>query len=373
MKKFTEIKDLSDQVRLTRLGKIRLGAKLISGNNKEYPIQLPFFLLPDDVALIHGGKIEKPVERAAFLGVKQKKVLDFIEANSHRLAEELPVMIPVEDRNISFPQAWKLYGSSAGLKCIGNGEEASERQGITNNWNDKVCPCNKMRTDENPKGECTRSGNLQIILPEVNMGGVYQIDIGSINSIIDINSAFKVVPAMVGRIAMVPLKLRRVPTETHHDGKKQIHWTCQLMIVGSIKQIASMRASDNLISHSQILENEDPQYQNPQLDPPDAIYIQPESIKKMIDELDNFRKKKKLSKELIKRTREAIDDNNDEEIQTIHAQALKEIPSGTTASQVSDKLKSKDKEPDKSSIEEPPLPEEENTTTNQIPANAERF
>jgi len=87
MKTFTDIKGLTDKVRLTRIDKIRLGAKLQSGLGKEYPIQFPFFLLPDSVAVVHGGKIENIVERAKFLGVKTKKVLDFISENGHRILQ----------------------------------------------------------------------------------------------------------------------------------------------------------------------------------------------------------------------------------------------------------------------------------------------
>lgn len=354
MKKFTDIIDLTNQVRLTRIDKIRLGAKLVNEKGKEYSIELPFFLLPDSVAVVHGDKIENIVERAKFLGVKTKKVLDFISKNGYRLAEELPVMIPVGDRSISFPQALKFYGASTGLKCIGNGEEASERQGVTNNWKDKACPCPEMRTDDNPKGQCTKSGNLQVILPAVNMGGIYQIDIGSINSIIDINSAFKTVVAMIGRIAMVPLMLRRVPTMTHHGGQKQIHWTCQLMVVGNIEQIAAMKKSDELISHNQIMQIEEPTYNNPQLDIPDAVYTQPEYIAKMINQLDTLRDNKKLTKSVIERIRTAIEDNDDEEIEVLHAKAMKEIPTGSTADDVAKKLKKKQEDRGLQQAENPP-------------------
>lgn len=343
MKKFTEIKGLTDQVRLTRINKIRLGGKLDNGSGKEYPIELPFFLLPDCVAAIHGNKIQDIVNRAKFLGVKTKKVLDFIKKNAHRLAEELPVMIPVGERSISFPQAWKLYGSSAGLKCIGDGENASERQGITNNWNDVKCPCKKQKTDENPRGECTKSGNLQVILPQVNMGGVYQLDIGSINSIIDINSAFKTVVAMVGRIAMVPLMLRRVPTETHHDGKKQIHWTCQLMVVGNIEQISQMRASDDLISHDRVMQLDEPSYTNPQLDAPDDTYVQPEKIKGMIAELGKLKDEGKIKNKLVEKIQAAINSCDDDEIELLHEQALHAIVRGSSADDVAKKLESKTK------------------------------
>ena len=345
MKKFTSIKELSDQVRLTRIDKIRLGAKLSNGQGKEYPIQLPFFLLPDSVAEIHGGKIPNIVERAKFLQVKTKKVLDFIKDNAHRLAEELPVMIPVEDRAVSFPQAYKLYGKSAGLKCIGDGQNASERIGVSSDWEDVKCPCPKMKTDANPRGECTRSGNLQVILPQVNMGGTYQLDIGGVNSIIDINSAFKTVPAMVGRINMVPLMLRRVPTETHHDGKKQIHWTCQLMIVGNIEQISQMGESDALLSHRQVMQIEAPVMDNPVLDVPDAVYIQPENIKKMIQELGELKIAGKIKKGLVTRIQNAINDHNDEEIETLYIETMASVVTGKTSNDVAAQLENKQEEP----------------------------
>lgn len=66
------------------------------------------------------------------------------------------------------------------------------------------------------------------------MGGIYQIDIGSTNSIIDINSGIDYVSGLTKRIlgiedfSLIPLQLRRVPIETYHDGKKQIHYTLQL-------------------------------------------------------------------------------------------------------------------------------------------------
>lgn len=355
MKKFTEIKGLTDQIRLTRIDKIRLGAKLATEQGKEYPIQLPFFLLPDSVATVHGGKIKNIVERAKTLKVTTKKVLDFISKNGHRLAEELPVMIPVGDRAISFPQAWKLYGSSSGLKCIGNGEEASERVGTSNEWKDKKCPCDKMKTDANPRGECTKSGNLQVILPNVSMGGVYQIDIGSINSIIDINSAFVTVKALFDRVAMIPLMLRRVPTETHHDGKKQIHWTCQLVPFGNIEQIAAMKSSNELISHNQVMQINDPVYNNPQLDVPDAVYPVPEEIKTMIEELGMLKSHGKMKKAEIEIMRDAIDSNDEEAIKIMHEKVTARQKTGTSADDVTKKLTEKPQDKNK---EEDPGPQE---------------
>src|SRR3990167_6183180 len=90
------IKGLSEQRRLPRLGKIRLGIKKISQRTgKEFPTETSYFVVPPEVAKIYG---ETPTE--------------------------LDVMIPVEDASVRIPQAYEMYGSGKGLKCIGDGELA---------------------------------------------------------------------------------------------------------------------------------------------------------------------------------------------------------------------------------------------------------
>jgi hypothetical protein len=354
MKKFTKIKGLSDSRRMPRLNKIRLGAKVLNSAGKEYPVELPFFLLPNEVAAIHGGKIEDPVKRAKALGLNNKAALKFIGENAGKLAEELPVMIPVEDENMSFPQSYKLYGGSIGLKCSGDGEEAQERQGITNNWTPRSCPCNQLKSDDNPKGGCTIVANLQIILPDVSMGGVYQIDIGSINSIIDINSGIDYTKSVYEkatgekRVAMVPLLLRRAPTETHHGGKKQIHFTCRLSPVGTIQTFAKL-ANDSryILTHAEALMLPEPELSDPALRPVDMVYEQPEHVKKIIAELDDLKKKGKLKKGEIDAIRTAKERGEDEVIENIYTAVMDRIPTGSTQKDTAAKLKGKKKASDK--------------------------
>jgi hypothetical protein len=360
MKKFTTITGLSDSTRMPRLGKIRLGAKLEkvtgSGQNEKnvnFPIELPFFLLPDDVADVHGGKIPDPAARAREMGASRADVLKFINEHASHLAEELPVMIPVEETEYSFPQSYKLYGSGAGLKCNGNGVDASERIGITNEWRDRKCPCDQLKTDQNPRGGCTQVANLQVILPEVAMGGVYQIDIGSTNSIIDINSGIKYTRSIYlkatgePRVAMVPLTLRRVATETHHGGKKQIHFTCQLTPVGTIKTFTQLAESSKMmLTHAEALALPEPELTNPVLDEVDAVYEQPKHITIKIDELNKLKAAKKLKKGEIEAIRKAVEENDEVTIETIHKNVLARIPVGNTADDVAKKLTKKEEPPE---------------------------
>lgn len=225
---FTRIKGLSDRRRLPRLGTIRLGFKIKKGN-VEYPAELPFFFLPSEVANLYGFKTaDVAVGRAKELSATRADVLKFIEENYMRLSESLEIMFPINDIGTIFPQAYKRYGSSQGVKCMGDGEKASTYDESKKGMVEIPCPCEHLKSDSNPKGECTQRANIMCIIPKVSMGGVYQIPVGSYNSIIDINSGLDYTSALIGRFAMVLLTLRRVPIETHHDNKKQVHYTLQV-------------------------------------------------------------------------------------------------------------------------------------------------
>ena len=84
----------------------------------------------------------------------------------------------------------------------------------------------------------------------------------------------------MGRVAMVPVILRRVPTETHHGGKKQTHFTVQLTMTGSLEAIAHMKQNQNIITHREMLLLDAPDDTDPMTHPVDAEYTQPENIKK---------------------------------------------------------------------------------------------
>ena len=143
-----------------------------------------------------------------------------------------------------------------------------------------TCPCESLKSEDNPKGECVQRAHLLCLIPKVSMGGTYQITLSSINSIIDINSGFDYVSAMIGRFALVPLKLRRIPTETHHNKQKQIHYTLQLLLDVPIDMVQALRAdTSRILTHT---ENqyalEAPKDENPAMDEEAVIeYIDEEN------------------------------------------------------------------------------------------------
>lgn len=210
---FTRIKgSFSESRQLPRLGKIRLGIKKKSAKGIEYPSETPWFVVPEEVAAVYGNE-----------------------------PTELDIMLPVEDPEVFFPQKLAMYGSGTGLKCHGNGEQA-KRLNEAGEWIDRTCPCDFLKTDQNPKGACTEQSSLMVLLPTVSMGGCYQITTGSFHSTRTLNSALDYIRALVGRLALIPMKLRRVPRVTHNDSKSQTHYTMELILDGDLKMIRDLRA-----------------------------------------------------------------------------------------------------------------------------------
>jgi hypothetical protein len=238
---FTRIKgSFSEARQLPRLGKIRLGIKKKSSKGVEYPSETPWFVVPEEVEAVYGNE---PVE--------------------------LDIMLPVEDPEVFFPQKLAMYGSGTGLKCHGNGETA-KRLTEQGEWIDHKCPCEHYKSDENPKGACTEQSSLMVLLPKVSMGGCYQITTGSFHSTKTLNSALDYIRALVGRLALIPMKLRRVPRETHNDGKKQTHYTMELILDGDLKMIRDLRADIDGVLIPQRYQIEGPVDENKRLDPIDV-------------------------------------------------------------------------------------------------------
>jgi len=233
----TTIKGLSERRRLPRLGRIRLGLKAVTSAGKEYPKEVEFFVVPDEVKKVYG---EKPTE--------------------------LDIMLPLNDLTAVFPCAYKHYGSGKGLKCSGDGEIAYRVNETTKEMEQVKCPCKLL--DEK---KCKQTGTLMAMLPKVSVGGIYQCTTSSINSIIDVNSGLDYVSAILGRFAMVPLKLKRVKTETHHDDKKQNHYTLQVIFDGDVSTINALRQDTLRVLEHPRFQLPAPLDENPELDAIDIV------------------------------------------------------------------------------------------------------
>lgn len=218
------IKGISEVRRCPRLGHIRLGIlKLSQKTNREYPVEVEYFILDPQT-----GSQERNNE---------------LITQFQKLYGEKPtairIMFPPVDQDLFFQQWYKRYGSATLLKCKGDGETAtcalpefaeglevigSDEMGLT-----KVkCLGPECIYQKEEKPSCRRTGALQVLLPELSGIGVWQINTGSWNSIVNLNSALDWLKGLCGRYAMIPITLRRVPTEIPHEGKKTKHYIMQI-------------------------------------------------------------------------------------------------------------------------------------------------
>lgn len=199
MKTYTEIKHrgISANIWLPRLGKIRLGIKQRTKAGKEYPVEVDYFVVPDEVAQVYGDT---------------PKELD------------VRIPMPLKYKNYWFPQRLEWYGSGAGLKCQGDGETAIRWNQQKKEWIERSCPCEQLGDG----GECTQKARLMIQLPKVSEAGVYQIDTSAVTSITNINSALMLLAINIGDVHDVTLKLKRKKHEMTTDGARRTHYVMAL-------------------------------------------------------------------------------------------------------------------------------------------------
>ena len=204
------IKDLSNRQRVPRLDKIRLGIK-VSGGKSDYPKAVDYFVCPEEVRAVYG---EKP---------KQLK----IAFHSDNLEE-------------IFPQYYKRYGSGTGLVCKGDGELATTF--ISGKKQIQEVPCMGRECDYYKTNKCTQVGNLVFMIRGVKRFGVYQLDTGSYNTILNVNGGIEFVKGITnGKLKFVPLILEVIPQEVNPEGKKKTVYV--LRIEADVEEL--MRAMES--------------------------------------------------------------------------------------------------------------------------------
>ena len=201
------IKGISDIRRLPRVGKIRLGERATSAKGSQYPRAVDYFVVREDDA----------TSAAAVAAFRQ------VYGDRPR---ELRIMFPTNDEESFFPQWYKSYKAGVGLWCRGDGEVA---QRVENGQLVEVpCPCDLLK-----QGLCKRIGNLQFLLPDVPIIGVWQLDTSSFHSMVNLNSTIEMIKGMTGgRIAGIPLTLRLRPQEVAPDGRKKTVYVLELALEG---------------------------------------------------------------------------------------------------------------------------------------------
>ncbi|MDP2661811.1 MAG: hypothetical protein Q8R28_13870, partial [Dehalococcoidia bacterium] len=215
------IKNLSDRLRIPRLGKIHLGIKAVNAAGKEYPKAVDYFVCAD------------PRFQAVYPGEPR----------------ELAVLFPTDKPEEFASQYYRSYSRSRGLVCKGDGVKANRMidadTGLLDTpdpsakniaWVDLQCPGRECAYYQDYA--CREVMNLQFLLPDVVGLGVWQLDTSSINSIINVNSALALLRSVVGHVNMVPLSLAVIPLEVTADGRKKKVWVLDLKIdmkLGSLR------------------------------------------------------------------------------------------------------------------------------------------
>jgi hypothetical protein len=191
-------------VRLPRLGKIKLGIKKETDRGTVYPSPTDHFVCPEEVRAVFG---EKP--------------------------RELRIMFPTEDESQWATQYLKCYSATRGLVCRGDGETAVARvdtvtgEIATREARDtelREITCNPGSCPYYQRQQCRRVMSLQFLLPDCPGFGVYQLNTSSFFSIVNVNSAIKLIRGICHRISMIPLSLKLVEQEVQPGGmRKSVH------------------------------------------------------------------------------------------------------------------------------------------------------
>jgi len=219
------IKGLSERERFPRLGKIHLG--LPPDDKKNYPQKTDYFVLPKD----------SPAYNALvkLFGEKPK---------------ELRVMIPAEDEELWASQYLKAYDLTHGLVCKGDGVNATRLVDVkTGKWPAKDAtqttmidmPCPGVDCPDYKAKKCGEQMNLLVIIPEIPGLGVWQIDTGSKNSIININSCAKIIKMTFGRLSRIPLtlSLESMEVKNPENGKRQTVYVLHLRANVTLAELAT--------------------------------------------------------------------------------------------------------------------------------------
>ena len=227
--RYTHIQGLSDERRLTRAGKLRIGRKVTKtradGSEYEAPEKLDHFAFhPTDPRLLQ--------EFEQLYGAQPKS---------------LPVMLPHPDRAVSFPQSYQRW-QGGHLWCEGDNQTAWRVE--VPGGDGQEIPCSeecpfRIRAgiedrEERKRRTCRPVGQLRVLLWELPGANYYEIQASQI-SIVRINSCLDLVKEVHGQIHLVPLVLKVVPAQIRTAGQRQTVYVLELDIAESLAQLAARR------------------------------------------------------------------------------------------------------------------------------------
>lgn len=222
---------LTERRRMPRGGFIRLGTMMTNAKGVEYPSKSDHFICD----------FEDPKATEAFRKVYGDE------------PKQIEIAFTSNDHEVIFPQHYKCYGSSTGLKCKGDGEYA--RRYVDGNYEAFKCP------GEDPEGNfqnapefcefasgqgkhngCKQIANLQFFIRGIPGIQIFQCNTSSFNSIMNINAGIDLFKMARGNksIAGVWINLVLVSQEAQADGRKVNIFVLKLDIPGTVEDIFSL-------------------------------------------------------------------------------------------------------------------------------------
>ncbi|MDD4986299.1 MAG: hypothetical protein PHQ43_11030 [Dehalococcoidales bacterium] len=212
----TPIKGLSERRRLPRIGKIHLGIMVKNEKGVEHPKAVDYFVFPRN---------HPQYQELVKLYGEQPK--------------ELPIMFPLEEEDKFVSQYYRAYSRTRGLVCKGDGEKCYRM--IDKHTGDmagkdtkeiemRELPCDGRECVDYQAKRCSELMNLQFFLPQASGLGIWQIDTGSIHSIMNINSGLDMLRLVYKRVSFVPvlLFLEKKEVTNPDDGRKKNVWVLNI-------------------------------------------------------------------------------------------------------------------------------------------------
>lgn len=212
------IKGVSEKRRITRGGHLRLGVMRTKFSEKHqrevtYPEKSDHFI-------------------ADFEDVTNQEVLEALFYQTYRSAEgckipgckcggtgprRVTVAFPSEDEGTFFAQWYSCYGKGSGLKCQGDGETA--KRIVDGEMVEVECPSPEGCDFAREHG-CRKMARLQVFIRGLPVLKIFQINTGSFNSIVNVNSGIDLMRAARrgGSIAGVWFDLTLREQQAQHNG-----------------------------------------------------------------------------------------------------------------------------------------------------------
>lgn len=207
-----------------RIGHIRLGMKVQSGETTR-PKEIDYFVFdPNTGDVFRDAELTRQFRE--IYGERPKSIVVMFP--------KVPKMKTIEEEiDLFFPQYYKRYGMTKALKCIGDGVEAQVTNaeyamGLETIGFDRATRRTKVRClgieciyqDAKKKPECKRSGNLFVILPELDAIGVFQVNTSSFSSVANINSMVRYLKDAAGKYHYIPIMMSRVAKQSTYTDQQ---------------------------------------------------------------------------------------------------------------------------------------------------------